>query len=68
MKHSLTPAQLIVLRRCSGGLRAWEVGADLVALLAELDVLRQRKFVAFDEDRGFETTPSGEAWLREFDE
>ncbi len=68
MKRSLTPAQLIVLRRCSGGLRAWEVGADLATLLAELSVLRECKFVAFDEERGFETTPAGEAWLREFDE
>ncbi len=68
MHPSLTPRQLIVLRRCSGGLRVWEIGNAFTTLLAELNILCKLQLVIFQEGRGFETTASGEAWLVEFDE
>ena len=68
MNPFLTREQLLVLRRCSGGLRVWEVGSDLQALLAELDILRRHKLVSFDERLGYEATPAGEAWLMRFDD
>ncbi len=68
MQPTLNPAQLTILRRCSGGLRVWETGPALAVLLAELDTLRQLRLVNYEEGRGFETSAAGEAWLIEFDE
>lgn len=68
MNLSLTPAQAVLLRRCSGGLRVWEVGGALQSLHVQLDILRLLDLVSYDESSGFETTPTGEAWLVEFDE
>ena len=68
MRPSLTPVQCTLLRRCSGGLRVWEVGSALQALRAQLDILKQLDLVVFDEATGFETTAAGEAWLLKFDE
>lgn len=68
MNQFLTPEQLVILRRCNGGLRVWEVASDLAALLAELNVLRQLDLVRFDDTRGYEVTAAGEAWLVRFDE
>jgi hypothetical protein len=67
MKVSLTPVQLLILRRCSGGLRVWEAGADLKPLLSELATLCRLELVSFDVGRGYETTSAGEAWLNKFD-
>lgn len=68
MNVSLTTAQSLLLRRCSGGLRIWESGADRQSLLVQLNALQQLGLVAFDESAGYETTAGGEAWLLEFDE
>ena len=60
---NLTLAQQKLLRRCDGGLRVWEVGAERSALLVELLVLSHLGLVAFDEIPGYELTAAGEAWL-----
>ena len=67
MIRSLTSTQLKILRRCTGGLRVWEVGVELKMLLAELLALRQLDLVAFDETHGYGLTPQGEACLLKFD-
>jgi hypothetical protein len=67
MNVPLTPVQLLVLRRCSGGLRVWEVGADLKTLMVELTALCLLRLVSFDEGRGYQTTSAGEAWLDSFE-
>jgi len=67
MIKSLTPAQMRILRRCSNGLRVWERGVPLDALLAELDVLCQLGLVMHDEATGFELTPMGAHCLARLD-
>ena len=67
MIRSLNAQQLLILRRCDGGLHVWETGPALEALLAELEVLRHWKLVSFDETSGYETTPAGDAWLDRLD-
>lgn len=66
MIQSLTRNQLILLRRCDGGLRVWETGAALSALMAEVALLRELGLVAHDEARGYELTPAGEACIVRF--
>ena len=63
MLHNLTPAQLNLLRRCDGGLRIWETGADHIKLMADLALLSQLQLVVADRNLGYELTPSGEAHL-----
>lgn len=67
MIHSLTPRQLNLLRRCDGGLRVWETGADLRALMAEVELLRELELVWLDEPRGYELTATGDACLVRLD-
>lgn len=68
MRPKLTPAQLNLLRRCSGGLSMWEVGEDRIAVVAQLVALCQLRLVCFDEQSGYDTTAAGEAWLADLDE
>ena len=68
MKIRLSPVQLNVLRRCSKGLRVFEVGVDHAELIAQLGSLRGLKLVAHDEATGYATTPAGEAWLDRYDD
>ena len=63
MTKTLTLAQRNLLRRCDGGLRLWEIGAQRAALLVELNLLSQLRLVSLDEARGWELTSEGEAWL-----
>lgn len=63
MIESLTAAQLTLLRRCHGGLRLFETGAPLKALLDDLAVLDRLELVVRDETRGYELTPQGERCL-----
>lgn len=65
MKIRLNSTQAGVLRRCRGGLRVWEIGAERAALWAELADLCRLGLVRFDETSGYETTPAGDAWLAE---
>lgn len=67
MIQSLTRPQLILLRRCDGGLRVWETGPALAALMAEVARLRDLGLVVLDEARGYQLTPQGEACLVRFD-
>jgi hypothetical protein len=67
MIQSLTRNQLIVLRRCDGGLRVWETGAALAQLMAEVATLQQLQLLSWDGARGYELTPRGEASLLRFD-
>jgi hypothetical protein len=67
MIQSLTKDQLILLRRCDGGLRVWETGAALAALMVEVAALRDLRLVCLDEARGYELTPRGEACLVRLD-
>ena len=63
MNRSLTAAQQQLLRRCEGGLRVWETGADLATLLADLGVLYRLGLVTSDEQRGYEPSVQGESLL-----
>jgi hypothetical protein len=63
MNRFLTRSQLALLRRCDGGLRVWELAADLAALQAELNLLRELQLISFDEASGYETTMQGETCL-----
>ena len=67
MIQSLLRHQVDALRRCDGGLRVWETGEALSALLAEVALLCQLGLVERDETRGYELTPAGEACLLRFD-
>lgn len=63
MQPSLTASQLILLRRCDGGLRVFETGPALTALLADLAVLNELRLVVANDANGHELTPSGEICL-----
>jgi hypothetical protein len=63
MTKTLTLAQRTLLRRCDGGLRLWEVGAERAALLVELNLLSHLRLVSLDESLGWDLTSDGEAWL-----
>jgi hypothetical protein len=67
MIQSLTRNQLILLRRCDGGLRVWETGRALSALMAEVALFRDLGLVSLDEVRGHELTHRGEACLVRFE-
>ena len=67
MIKSLTLSQLNLLRRCRTGLRVWELGAELAAVLTQLQAFRELQLVTHDDDAGYELTPLGEDTLNRLD-
>jgi hypothetical protein len=67
MIQCLTSRQLILLRRSKAGLRVWETGSGLRALLDELRDLVALGLLTHDETHGYQILAQGELCLRRFD-
>lgn len=67
MIRTLTAPQLTILRRSRKGLRVWEEGVALAALITELTALKRWGLVEHDEAFGYRLTPLGESCLVRLD-